>query len=300
MITNPLFLPTLGTLGGLLGAGLTVLCVVERHRLRQIRRSALFRGWFSWLVIAPTYALAVLGGEATTALLVTGLVFQGLREYAHLVGLPPLYRRVLVSTGLLGMGVAWVSREAFLSLLPLLLIVATLQPLLTRDVRTGTRHLAFAVLGFGYLPWLLAHFLWLCRDVEGGGGILLALGLAIAFSDVGAFLAGRLVGRRKLAPALSPNKTWGGLVGNVLGAYAGLGLMHFALPAAQRPLLLITLPLVVASGAVWGDLLESLMKREFGAKDTGAWLPGMGGLLDRIDSLIVVVPLAYYYLRLVA
>ena len=127
-----------------------------------------------------------------------------------------------------------------------------------------------------------------------------ALGLAIAFSDVGAYLAGRLVGRRKLAPALSPNKTRGGLVGNLLGAYAGLGLMHFALPAAQRPLLLITLPLVVASGAVWGDLLESLMKREFGAKDTGTWLPGMGGLLDRIDSLIVVVPLAYYYLRLVA
>jgi phosphatidate cytidylyltransferase len=60
----------------------------------------------------------------------------------------------------------------------------------------------------------------------------------------------------------------------------------------------LLLPLVVALGAVWGDLLESLMKREFGVLDAGTWLPGMGGLLDRIDSLIVVAPLAYYFLRL--
>jgi hypothetical protein len=82
----------------------------------------------------------------------------------------------------------------------------------------------------------------------------------------------------------------------VCAGYAGVALMAFALPSAGRPVVL--LPLVVALGAVWGDLLESLMKREFGVKDAGAWLLGMGGLLDRIDSLIVVAPLAYYFLRL--
>jgi len=299
LFASPMFLPSVATLGGLLGAALALLCVAERRHLGELRHRTLFRRWATWLTIGPIYALAIFGGEATTLLLIGALVLQGLREYATLVGLPPPYRRVLVSTGLLGVGVAQVSREAFSTLLPLLLIFATLQPLLTRERQTGIRHLAFAVLGFGYLPWLLAHFLWLSREVAGGPGILLAIGLAVACSDVGAFLFGRRFGHRKLAPAISPNKTWAGLAGNVLGAYVGLGLMGFGLPEAQRPLLLATLPLVVALGAVWGDLLESALKRELGVKDTGCWLPGMGGLLDRIDSLILTVPLAYYYLRVV-
>jgi phosphatidate cytidylyltransferase len=77
-----------------------------------------------------------------------------------------------------------------------------------------------------------------------------------------------------------------------------VGLLAFALPAGSRGLLLAGLPLVVGLGAVWGDLLESSIKREFAAKDAGTWLPGFGGLLDRLDSLILVVPLVYYTLRL--
>jgi phosphatidate cytidylyltransferase len=65
-----------------------------------------------------------------------------------------------------------------------------------------------------------------------------------------------------------------------------------------RPALLVLLPPVIALGAVWGDLLESSIKREFGVKDAGSWLPGFGGLLDRIDSLIVVGPLVFYVLHL--
>ena len=81
--------------------------------------------------------------------------------------------------------------------------------------------------------------------------------------------------------------------------YVGLGVMQFALPDGARALLLASLPLLVGLGAVWGDLVESLVKREFGAKDAGDWLPGFGGILDRIDSLIFVAPLSYFYLRVV-
>ena len=118
-------------------------------------------------------------------------------------------------------------------------------------------------------------------------------------SDVGAFTVGSLLGRHRLAPVLSPNKTWEGLGGNVVGAYAGLAVMQFALPDDSLWLILSTLPLVVAVGAIWGDLFESLIKREFAVKDAGSLLPGMGGLLDRLDSLIFVIPLGYYYLRFV-
>ena len=107
-------------------------------------------------------------------------------------------------------------------------------------------------------------------------------------ADIGAYLAGKRFGRRPLAPALSPGKTWEGALGGALvsagaciGALAFAGLLSWAWVA-------ITLSLIVIS--IFGDLWESLMKRAFGVKDSGALLPGHGGVLDRIDSALPVLP----------
>src|SRR5439155_1544730 len=82
------------TVGGLLAAALAALCVAERRHLREFRQRTLFQRWLTWLLITPTYALAVLGGEVTALALVSALVFVGLQEYGRLVGLPRLYRMV--------------------------------------------------------------------------------------------------------------------------------------------------------------------------------------------------------------
>jgi phosphatidate cytidylyltransferase len=301
LLANPaasaLFLPTAATLGGLLGAALAALLLAERHHLQELPRRALFRRWLSWLALGPLYLLVVLAGELTFLALILAVSLQGLREYARLVGLPLSQTWLLLAAALaLGPLALW-SRELFLALPPLLLLLATLPPLVSQDVRSGSRHLAFTVLGLLYLPWLLGHTLLLYQAEEGGPGLLLALGLAVALSDVGAFTLGSLLGRGKLAPRLSPNKTWAGLAGNLLGAALGLALLRFALPELPQPLLL-ALPLAVGAGAAWGDLLESLLKREFGAKDSGALLPGMGGVLDRVDSFLLAAPLCYWLLRL--
>src|SRR4051812_16509242 len=95
---SPLFAPLAASLGGLLLAALGALALVERGRLRQ---SVLFRRWRTWALIAPIYLLGVLGGPLPALLFVGALSFQALREYADLVGLPPLYRRVLLAFGLL-------------------------------------------------------------------------------------------------------------------------------------------------------------------------------------------------------
>jgi phosphatidate cytidylyltransferase len=294
---SPLFWPSLRVLGGLLAGGLLLLLVAERRHLAQLHRRVLLQRWAVWAAIAPLYSLAVLSGTVGMLALVSLLVWQALREYAHLVGLPPLYRLVLLGMGLaMGPLAVW-APEAFFGLLPLLLLAATLQPLLTQDVRAGMQRLALAALGFAYLPLLLGHLLLIHAWLPGGPGLLLTLGLAVALSDIGAFTLGKLFGHHRLSPLISPNKTWEGVAGNLLGAYLGTALMGFALPPGLPTLLALALPLVVAVGAVWGDLIESLLKREFGAKDAGAWLPGFGGLLDRIDSLIVVAPLTYHLLR---
>lgn len=296
---DPLLLPALKVVGGILGTAILALLIVERHHLGELHRRELFKRWRTWVVIAPLYGLAILAGKVTVLLLVGCLVFQGLREFARLVGLPKPYYWGLLAAGVLTIPAALLPVRYLIALPAVLLLAATIQPLFLGNVEAGVRHLAFATFGWGYIVLLLGHIFLMYVFIEGGPGLLLALGLAVGLSDVGAFTLGKLWGRHKLAPRISPNKTWEGVGGNLLGAAAGIGLMSFALPAGLPLALIFLLPGVVALGAVWGDLLESAIKREFQAKDAGTWLPGFGGLLDRADSLIVVVPLVYYVVKLV-
>jgi phosphatidate cytidylyltransferase len=297
-VHNALFGPTALIVGGFLLATFLIILFICRFNLDRLRESSLFRRWRVWAVIGPLYGLALFSGQIPALLLTSALILQGLREYARLVSLPPHYERILLVAGLLPAPIALVSLDAFHAFPPILLIVGTLQPLLLPRSERSVRHFAFAMLGWGYIAWFLAHFVLIDKYIVGGVGVLLALGFGTALSDVGAFVVGKRFGRHKLAPLLSPNKTWEGVAGNVLGAYVGVGLMAFALPQGLRWLLLITFPIVIGLGALWGDLLESSIKREFQVKDAGSWLPGFGGLLDRIDSLIIVVPLAFYFLKL--
>ena len=297
-LNDPLFLPTLARWGGLLALAFAGLLFAVRHRTGRLRDEVLFIRWRTWAIIAPLYLLGVLGGLLPMLALVMGLTFQGLREYARLVGLPAAYRRILYVMGLAVAPVAVMSQDGFYLMAPLLLIAATLQPLLLSNISDGIRHMAFAAFGWGYLAWFLGHALLIHQHLNGGPGIMLTLGLAVAMSDIGAFTVGKAFGRHKLSPRLSPNKTVEGVLGNFLGAYAGMVIMSFALPASLWLGALIGLPLLIGLGSLWGDLVESALKREFGVKDAGGWLPGFGGLLDRIDSLLIVLPLAYYVFRL--
>ena len=297
-LADPLFWPTAITLGSILGAGLLLLLIVEHRHLAELPQRVLFQRWAVWAVIAPLFSLAVLGGRLPMLALTALIVWQGLREYARLVGLSPLYQVVLFSLGLLALPLTLVAPETLFSALPIFLIVGTLQPLLTQDVKAGIRTFALAAFGFAYLPLLLGHLLLIHAWLPGGPGILLMVALATALSDVGAFTVGKLIGKHRLSPVVSPNKTWEGVIGNVLGAGLGTWLLAFALPPAMPLGLILALPVIIAVGAVWGDLLESLIKRELGVKDAGAWLPGFGGLLDRADSLVVTIPLIYHLSRL--
>ena len=148
--------------------------------------------------------------------------------------------------------------------------------------------LSWSVAGFVYALLAAIALLWIRDRADNGLALLLWVFIVTWSVDIGAYLAGRRFGKRKLAPAISPGKTWEGLYGGVaaatlLGAawvfYTGLDLI-----------LLAAAPLF-AAGAQGGDLFESWMKRRAGVKDSGDWLPGHGGVLDRLDGLVVVATL---------
>lgn len=289
-----LLAPAAMRIGAALAVALVAITVVEgrRGRLRDLGASTLFLRWRTWALAAPLF-LAAVTWPAACLVFVIALAVQGVREFSGLVRLSGWSRRFLLVAAATTPIIAVVSFASWRAIPPLLLLVATLPPLLAQDCEKGATRLAFTGLGFAYIPWLLTY-VWLLREhTSGGAGVLLALGVAIAASDVGAFVVGSSLKSAKLAPRLSPNKTVAGVAGNALGALLGLALMSFARPPAVPIWLYYGLAVVVVAGCVWGDLLESLLKRQFGAKDAGDWLPGFGGLLDRIDSLLVVAPLAY-------
>ncbi|MBK8907440.1 MAG: phosphatidate cytidylyltransferase [Rhodospirillales bacterium] len=139
--------------------------------------------------------------------------------------------------------------------------------------------------GVTYIGLPSLAIVWLRGDEVGGRDIVLWLLLVVWASDIGAYAAGRTIGGPRLAPRLSPNKTWAGLAGALAAAAAAGAGTAVALGATDVwQVMLISAALGgVAQG---GDLLESGIKRRFGVKDTGAWIPGHGGLLDRVDGLM--------------
>lgn len=147
---------------------------------------------------------------------------------------------------------------------------------------------AWAIGGFVYALAPAVGLLWLRDRADQGLELLLWVFLVTWATDIGAYFAGRRFGRRKLAPAISPGKTWAGLYGGVAAAFLVSAAWVSALDLA---VLLFVLAPLFALAAQGGDLFESWMKRRAGVKDSGNWLPGHGGLLDRLDGLVVVAVL---------
>lgn len=197
-------------------------------------------------------------------------------------------------------------RVLLASLGPILVLVAAVLPVglyyLFRlgDMKTVAMRFAFSVTGIVYVGLTLTFLALIHRDFgEMGPDVVLFVLAVVWLGDTGAYFGGRFFGKRKLYPAVSPKKTWagavGGLVGSALTAVAlKLALMDY-LPWVH------TLALAIPGAALGqlGDLVESLFKRATGVKDSGAILPGHGGILDRVDAVLFVAPYVYLYLMLV-
>ena len=172
---------------------------------------------------------------------------------------------------------------------------------MARHNAAGIVAISTTLFGLMYVPWLLnfiqkIHFF---RGVDGKFYIFYFI-VVTKFSDCGAYVVGSLIGKHKMIPRISPGKTWEGFAGAL--AVSTCTSVLFALLAGDRlrgmtALHAVILGIALAVAAVVGDLIESLLKREAGLKDSGKWFPGIGGILDLLDSLLFNAPLMYLYLR---
>ncbi|MFF3786724.1 phosphatidate cytidylyltransferase [Streptomyces sp. NPDC001933] len=263
---------------GVLGAGGVAVAVLP-SKVRM--RAELRKRWRTWALVAPVFLGAYFLGGGGTFALAAGLGVVAAGEFARMAGLRRGDLTVLVAASVTLPALAWLApRLLDVRAAALLLVAAALPSVLGGDDRAGFTRTARTAFGLLWIPVALTGLVTL-------GDTAVAVGLAVALGDVGAWCGGTALGRRgplarPLSP-LSPNKTWAG----VLGAGVATALLLLVLGEFTFPLWF-----AVIGGCVLGDLLESMVKRESGVKDAGSWLPGFGGLLDRIDSLLVALLLA--------
>lgn len=161
-------------------------------------------------------------------------------------------------------------------------------------VETSLFDVSITLFGVFYIAWLLGHMIMI-RDFLNGKSLLFFLFLVTYSSDTGAYFIGKAFGEKKLCPNISPNKTCVGAVGGVLSSLAMAVIANRLLGTSFALIDILWLGFMLSVVGQVGDLAESMLKRSAGVKDSGSLIPGHGGFLDRIDSLIFTAPVYYYY-----
>ena len=267
----------------------------------------------SWLVLAPVGLAAVFAGRVPTIVGVTLLAIFGFKEFARASG---LYRdwwmTGAVYLGIVAVGIASLVSHPhgeelgtgwyglFVAVPVYAIAVILLVPILRNRARGELQRMSLGIVGFVYIGWMFGHLGFLANAANAYGYLLYVV-FATEVNDIAAFTFGRLFGRHPLRSEISPKKTWEGALGAVAVSMILPWLLRFSFPDFG-PWQLILAGLIVGIGGQLGDLSISVIKRDIGTKDMGALIPGHGGILDRIDSLIYVAPLflhmANYYSKL--
>jgi phosphatidate cytidylyltransferase len=267
----------------------------------------------SWLVMAPIGMAAVFAGRIPAIVGVTVLAAFAFKEFARASG---LYRdwwmTGAVYAGIIAVGVASLMSHphglelgpgwyGFFVAVPVFAIALILVvPILRNRARGELQRMSLAIVGFVYIGWMFGHLGFLANAASAYGYVIYVV-FATELNDIAAFTCGRLFGRHRLRSEISPNKTWEGALGALAVSMVLPWLLRFSFPQFG-PWQLILTGLIVGIGGQLGDLSISVIKRDIGTKDMGALIPGHGGILDRIDSLIYVAPLflhmANYYSKL--
>ena len=256
------------------------------------------------VTVAPLVPLLIWAIVWGKPYVVWGIVFAAtfvaLLEYFDIVGADATERAFGIGLGLVLAAVAYWGGSAGVVLIPAAVIVPALFYLFRfKDLQTVMQRAALTTFGVVYAGLLLTFLALLKRDAPQGGSWVLLTLMTAWFGDTGAYFAGRFLGKTKLYPAISPGKTRAGAVGGVIGSFLAsvlanlwffpeLGWVHGAV-----------VTVVGAALGQCGDLVESMLKRAFGVKDSGKILPGHGGILDRVDAVLFIAPFMYVYVVLI-
>jgi len=293
---NTLYLASGIIIGLLLIAEILVRFVFKSVELRQRLHT--------WWGLAAVLLSAILLQGQWVAVLWAMISFLAFREYISLIPLRQADRLALWACFLsIPLQYYWVATQwygMFIIFIPVYMLLILPLLLMSGGQTRGFLHAA------GRLHWGLmmtvfsvSHVAFLQRlpaDPKMGAGLLLCLLFLTAFNDIAQYIWGKSVGRHKITPSISPNKTWEGFLGGVVTTIALMMLFAPYLTPLTH-LEAFAAGLIISVGGFLGDLSISAIKRDVGIKDSGNALPGHGGILDRLDSLMFTAPLFFHFVR---
>jgi phosphatidate cytidylyltransferase len=267
--------------------------------------------YWSWILIAGLGFIVVFLGRIPTIVGVTLLAICAFKEFAHASGLfRDSWMTGAVYAGIVAVGIASLISDPrgqepgpgwyglFVAVPAFAIALILLIPILRNRARGELQRISLAIIGFVYIGWMFGH-LGFIANARNTYGFICYIIFATGLTDVAAFTFGKIFGRHPLRSEISPNKTWEGALGALGVAIILPWFLRFSFPFFGAWQLILT-GLIVGIGGQLGDLSISVIKRDIGTKDMAATIPGHGGILDRIDSLVYVAPLfmhmtGYYY-----
>jgi phosphatidate cytidylyltransferase len=273
--------------------------------------ASMFKTYWSWILIAGIGFIVVFLGRIPTIVGVTFVALYAFKEFARVSG---LYRDAwmtgAVYAGIVTVGIASVISDPrgaepgtgwyglFVAVPAFAIALILLIPILRNRARGELQRISLAIIGFVYIGWMFGHLGFIANSRNAYGFVCYII-FATALTDVAAFTFGKIFGYHPLRSEISPNKTWEGALGALGVAMILPWLLRFSFPFFGAWQLFLT-GLIVGIGGQLGDLSISVIKRDIGTKDIAATIPGHGGILDRIDSLVYAAPLfmhmtGYYY-----
>ena len=252
-------------------------------------------------IMGTIVMLCIMYGDISLLLMLVVLLGFGSREYVKILNHKGFYPslKVIYLTEIILATVVYFKRFDLVAITLTICAMCSFMWVLFRGKQPYIANVATTLLGMVYCGWFPLHLIFLrdlsCPKYDSGLGFVVLMFTAILLTDVGCYYVGTKLGKHKLAPVISPDKTIEGSIGG----------MFFAILGAVVVGLFIDLPwymsaiagVICTVFAQIGDLCESMLKRDAGVKDSGSSLPGHGGFLDRTDSFILTIPIMYYFCK---
>lgn len=253
------------------------------------------------LIMGTIVMLCIIKGGLAVLLLLVVMLAAGSREYVRMLNHKGFYPslKVIYFTEAILATIVYLNRLDLVAITLTICAMASFMWVLFRGRQPYIANVATTLLGMVYCGWFPLHLMFLrdlsCPRYDSGLGFVVLMFTAILLTDCGCYYVGSKLGKHKLAPVISPNKTIEGSIGGIICAIVGSIIVGLCIDLEWY--LALGAGVICTVFAQIGDLCESLIKRDAGVKDSGTSLPGHGGFLDRTDSFILTLPIMYYYCK---
>lgn len=304
---NPIFLHVLSLIACGFIIGLVLIWMLNGFTFKEIWKSKVGNIYLGWVILIPLYTFGLSCGWITGMCVLFFFMSIACKEIVTISKIPKAYQSILIFLAFITVIVAGATPHLF-ALLPFIYFaVLAFASVRHNDADRGFYNTSVALYAAIWVIFGLAHIELLAHlngTIDKTSALLFVLVFSVTLSDIGAYVFGKLFEKigfmteHKIASNISPNKTYGGIVGHIIGAALGVWSMWFAI-SEYLPLYqwVIVTVLIGTAGSV-GGMINSTFKRFYKVKDSGELLAGHGGALDRIDSTIMVSVALYYYLSI--